>query len=275
MPEEGIGFFRALVRFITFYKWRKALGLIRAADAQFTGSTQGISDAFDLHHDKIVTQYNALENSVAQIEVVLDGNRTSLDELNKEEESLIEKSEGALALGESEPDKLNFHRAAYNKYQTRIGEIEAEQARLAAEIAEDTKTVDELLLQLSDLDAEVQRLPASKAKEISRFIASTQKIAVRDRLRNLQTSIDRGPLDAVLKANRELTAKATIASKIMGTDARLQDKKYEQAGRQSVSNSAFDQMLAARKAEREAKTGVKTASAVVSETGVGDGRPRI
>lgn len=273
MPDEGIGFFRALLRFITFYKWRKALGLIRAADAQFTGSTQGISDAFDLHHDKIVRQYNELENSVAQIDVVLEENRVSLNELNKEEEQLIKQSEGALALGESEPEKIDFHRAAYNRYQTRIGEIEAEQARLAAEITEDTKTVDELLLQLSSLDAEVQRLPRDKAKEISKFIASQAKIAVRDRLRNLQTSIDRGPLDAVLKANRELTAKANIASKVMGTDARLQDKRYEQAGRQSVSNSAFDQVLAARKTEREAKTGVKAMPATVSEAG--DGRPRI
>lgn len=273
MAEEGIGFFSALFRFFTFYKWRKALGLIRAADAQFTGSAQGISDAFDLHHDKLVGQYNALEDSVAQIEVTLEGNRTSLDELNKEETQLIKQSEGALALGESEPDKIEFHRAAYDRFQKRIAEIEAEQAELAEEIANDSKTVDELLLQLSELDAEVQRLPAWKAKEISRFIASKAKIATRDRLRNLQTSIDRGPLDAVLKANRELTAKANVASKVMGTDARLQDKKYEQVGRQSVSNSAFDQLLAARKAEREAKTGVKTAPVTVAEAG--DSRPRI
>lgn len=273
MPEEGIGFFSALWRFFTFYRWRKALGFIRAADAQFTGSAQGISDAFDLHHDQLVKQYNALEDSVAQVEVVLEDNRTALDSLNKEEAHLIEQSEGALALGEKEPGQIESHRAAYNRYQARIATIETEQAQLEASIREDSGTVDELLLQLADLDAEIQKLPADKAKEIAKFISSNAKISIRNRLRNLQTSIDRGPLDAVLKANRELTAKSNVASKVMGTDARLQDKKYEVAGRQSVSNSAFDQLLAARKAEREAKTGVKTTPVTVSEAG--DGRPRI
>jgi hypothetical protein len=50
---------------------------------------------------------------------------------------------------------------------------------------------------------------------------------------------------------------------------RLQDKQYEQAGRQSTSRVTMDSMLAARKAEKE---GVKTTQA---DTKVGDDRPKI
>lgn len=272
--SEGIGFFSALWRFFTFYKLRKALGLARAADAQFTGSVDGISDAFDLHQDALIRQFNGLRDAVAQVENVLEDKRHQLDTLNQKEDKLIKLREGALAKAESDPANTEQHKAAFNRYQTEISETEQRQAVLEKEIGEVSQSMKKHMLQLTDLQSKIQRLPEGKANAIADHVSAKMIIQLNDRLNGLQTSLDRGPIDAVLKANRELTAKARITEKLAGTDVRLQDQEYEQAGSQSLSDTSFDKMLAARKAEREAKTGVKAAPATVTESS-GDGRPRI
>src|SRR5438132_1488449 len=162
MADEQMGLFRALWRFVTFYGLRKQLGLVRAADRMFTGSTEGIGDAFDLHRDQLIRRYNDLFDAFGQLETVLEEKRLESEALVKE---------------------LN------------------------------------------------------------------------QRLQGMQASIDRGPLDAVLQANRELAAKARVSERLSGTDVRAQDTEYADAGRSSSIEDEFGAMLSARKAEREAKTG--------------------
>ena len=58
--EENIGVISQVLRFLTFYKWRKSLAIKRAADNQFTGSAQGIRDAFDLEARKLQRDYETL-----------------------------------------------------------------------------------------------------------------------------------------------------------------------------------------------------------------------
>src|SRR5579872_1114877 len=133
--NENIGVVAALWRFVTFYKLRKALGLARAADQQFTGSTQGISDAFELQRNKLVVQYNGLRDAVAEVEGVIETDKNRLDALNKEEEDLITKREGALSKYEgaqtaSNTADMTTHKAAFERFDKRIHEIEAEQATL-------------------------------------------------------------------------------------------------------------------------------------------------
>jgi hypothetical protein len=61
----------------------------------------------------------------------------------------------------------------------------------------------------------------------------------------------------VLTANRELAAKARVSERIAGTDVRRQDMEYADAGVQTSADEDFQAMLAARRAEREAKTGAQ------------------
>jgi hypothetical protein len=87
------------------------------------------------------------------------------------------------------------------------------------------------------------------------FVSNQKIIDLNRRLQGLQASIDRGPLDAVMQANRELAAKARVSERLAGTDVRAQDAEYAEAGRSSTIDDDFSALLAARKAEREAKTG--------------------
>src|SRR5574341_2088371 len=98
--EEQPGIMQALWRFITFYRLRKALGLVRAANRQFTGSTSGIRDAFDIELNQKVQEYKQLESAVAEVENVIEDKRLQLERLNNEEKELLRKREGALALAE-------------------------------------------------------------------------------------------------------------------------------------------------------------------------------
>lgn len=260
MSENPIGFWAAVWRFISFYKARKALGLARAADEQFTGSAQGISDAFDIQQDNLVRQFQQYREAVAEIEAQAEEKRQLLENLNREESDLLKKREGALAQAEraketKDEDGYAKHAAAFERFQTRIDEIEALQARTETEIADLGKAMKKHMLQLTSMQAEVARLPQEKAQAIADFVSASAIIKLNDRLQNMQTSLDRGPLDAVLQANRKLTAKARISEKLAGTDVRVQDAEYAQEGKTATAREKLDSLLAARKAEKAAKTG--------------------
>ena len=259
MAEQKVGIIRAIFRYFRFWNWRKARGIIQAADEQFTGSVDGIDAAFEMHRDTMVERFTGLRDAISEVESVLEEKRARLEKLNEEEEELLQKREGALTLAEqakaaNDQEEYDKHASAFERFQMRIDEIEATQERLGAEIGEASGTMDRYMMQLQEMQAEIERLPAQKAEAIADFVSAKQIIELNDRLQGLETSIDRGPISSVLEANRKLTAKARITEKLAGADVRVQDKAYERAGRVSTAGSKMEEMLAARKAEREGKT---------------------
>ncbi len=260
MAEEKIGIFRAILRFFRFWNWKKARGIIKAADEQFTGSVDGISAAFDIQKDRMVTQFTGLRDAIAEVEAVMEDKKSRLEELNEEEDELLKKREGALALAEeakaaNDDTEYEKHAHAFERFQVRIDEIEQLQERLRVELSQSSETMNKYMLQLQDFQAEIEKMPQQKAEAIADFVSSKKIIELNDRLQGLETSIDRGPISAVLDANKKLTAKARISEKLAKSDVKLQDKAYEAAGRQSTARSKMDQMLNARKLEKEEKSG--------------------
>jgi len=276
MAEEKIGIFRAILRYFRFWNWKKARGIIKAADEQFTGSVDGISAAFDIQKDKMISQYQGLRDAIAEVEAVLEDKRQRLEDLNAEEDELLGKREGALAMAEKAKDaneltEFDKHSHAFERFQVRIEEIEQLQERLRSEIADTSQTMNRYMLQLQEFQAQIEKMPQDKAEAIADFVSAKQIIELNDRLQGLETSMDKGPISSVLDANKRLTAKARISEKLSKADVRLQDKEYERAGRQSTARSKMEQMLAARKLEKEQKTGEAAAKSVEKE----DDRPKI
>jgi chromosome segregation ATPase len=256
MADAPVGIVRAIFRFFQFWNWRKARGIIDAADRQFTGSVDGITAAFDIHQDQLVKQFQSLRNAVAQVEGILEDKRQRLAKLNDEEHDLLRKREGALALAEQakgkDPAEYDKHAAAFERFQTRIEEIETLQHRLDAEVGDTSKTMSKHMLQLQEMQSELSRLSQQKAEAIADFVSARQIVELNDRLQGLESSLDRGPIAAVLEANRQLTARARISEKLAGVDVKVQEREYAQAGREATAHSKLEEMLAARKAEREA-----------------------
>jgi len=272
--QEKVGIIRAIFRYFKFWNWKKARGILKAADEQFTGSTDGIGAAFEMHQDKIVSQYRDLRDAIAEVETVLEDKRSRLEALNEEEDSLLEKRDGALNLAQVSKEAGNDedyerHALAFERFQVRIDEIEALQARLNSEVGETSETMNRYMLRLQDMQSEIEKLPQQKAEAIADFVSAKRIVELNDRLQGLETSMDRGPISAVLDANRKLTAKARVSEKLAGTDIRVQDRQYQKEGRQSTARSRMEQMLAARNADQKAKTAEKTTT---KET---DSRPEI
>ncbi len=256
MSEQRVGIIRAIFRYFRYWNWRKARYILGAADAQFTGSVDGISAAFDMHQDDMVAQYQKLRDAIAQVETVLEEKRARLEDLNTEEDALLSKREGALNLAEQaqadgNQTEYDKHAQAFERFQSRVDEIESMQARLNKDVEDTSATMERYMLQLQEMQREIEKLPTQKAEAVADFVSAKQIVELNDRLQGLETSIDRGPISSVLKANRELTAKARITEKLAGADVKVQDKAYQKAGRESTARTKLDQMLAARKAERD------------------------
>ncbi len=257
MAEQKVGIFSAIFRYFRFWNWRKARYIMQAADEQFTGSVDGIDAAFEMHRDTMVERFTGLRDAISQVEAVMEEKRARLEKLNEEEEELIRKREGALTLAEQakasgDTAEYEKHAAAFERFQVRIEEIELTQERLKTEVDESSGIMTRYMMQLQEMQAEIEKMPAQKAEAIADFVSAKQIIELNDRLQGLETSIDRGPISSVLDANRKLTAKARISEKLAGADIRVQDTAYEAAGRVSTARSKMEEMMAARSAEKAA-----------------------
>lgn len=276
MAEEKVGILRAIFRFLRFWNWRKARYILEAADEQFTGSVGGISAAFEMHRDAMVKRYQGLRDAIAEVETVLEEKRARLETLNAEEEELLKKRDGAVAFAEkaklaNDDAEYEKHATAFERFYSRIEEIEQTQARLQTEIQEGSKTMNRYMVNLRELQAEIEQLSQQKAEAVADFVSSKQIIELNDRLQGLETSIDRGPIAAVLEANKRLTAKARVTEKLAGADVKDQDREYARAGRISTAREKMDEMLAARMKDRAA---VEEPEAPAAETET-DSRPKI
>jgi len=258
-----MGLFRALWRLMTFYGLRKQLGLVRAADRMFTGSTEGIADAFDLHRDEMIRSYESLFDAFGQLETVLEEKRLESEALAKELKDLGVKRDGALTMYEraaqvGDDQEKRKHQAAFERFQGRIKQIEVRQGELTDDVKVQEERMRGFERQVTALQAEIQNIPGQKAQAMADFVSNQKVIDLNRRLQGMQASIDRGPLDAVMQANRELAAKARVSERLAGADVRAQDTEYADVGRSSSIDDDLSAMLAARKAEREAKTGTPT-----------------
>ncbi len=258
-----MGFFRILSAIGYYASFKFLWGsekIRRAADRQFTTSAEGVGMAFDLHQQGLVKNFNELRDAIAQVEGVLEDQRQQLEVLNQEEQTLLGRREGALKKFEAaeaagNAADANQHQDAFDRFDGRIQEIEAQQADLDARIKQQEGAMSGHFARLTKMQAEIHRLPADKAKAIADFVSNKKIVELSDRLNGIQDSLDRGPIDAVLANNRELSAKARIADRMAGADVAVQDAMYDQAGKQSTSSDRMRAMLAARKAEKAAETG--------------------
>ena len=265
MAEEKIVFFSSLWRIFTFWKLRKSLGLIRAANRQFTGSAEGIRDAYDLEREKLIREYKELEGAVSEYGLVQDNRRTRLEQLNEEEKDLIKKREGALKKSEeaevagNQPEIVK-HKDAFVRFHARILKIEEDQKTFSTEIDVGDQKMNGYLQKLTQWQAKIAQLPEEKAEEIAKYTTAKAEIALNDRISGLTSLTEGSALSLVREENQRLTAQAKVSSQVAGTDVKQQDAEYANAGLSKDSDDAFSKMMAARKAEREAKAGNNAAA---------------
>src|ERR1700719_3072899 len=97
---KEVGLFSAMWRLFTFYKLRQALGLVRAADAQFTGSADGIADAYDIQHEQAIREYKDFFAALPEVESAVESKRGRLKDLQEKQKQASKALEGALSVYE-------------------------------------------------------------------------------------------------------------------------------------------------------------------------------
>lgn len=236
------------------FRWiRAALGIKRSAEAQFTGSVDGIKDAFEIKAMSLSKRYTDLRDAVAQVEGVVEGKRTRLTDIGKSLKDLRGKREGALSLFEQAKEDLEKarHQAAFERFDADIQRLEAEELQTAQAIKDLEGSMQTHMRNLTALQAELRDLPAKQAQAIADRVSSEQLIELNDRLTGLSQHDEFDPVAAVLKSNEDLKSRARISERLAGTDVAQQDATYAAAGSQSTSGSRMAEMLAARKKERD------------------------
>ena len=263
--DQPIGLFAALWRLISFYKLRQALGLVRAADAQFTGSAEGISDAYELQREKLVTEYKQFMSALAEVESAVEQKRERVKVVKQKKKESEKALEGALAVYEKAQaagDQKTMAEAERDgeSFRQEVNRLTEQEHELETEIDDQEQKLGDLEGRLTEMQREIGNLTTEKADAVADFVSNKNLLDAHERLMGLKSRMDSGPIDAVRKANRDLAAKARVAGRLSGADADHVKDKYVHAGENSVASSDFKKLVEARKTEKEAATGAAPAA---------------
>lgn len=247
---SGSGIFGALGRLFTGLGKRKERSIAEAATARFTDSVGGIDQAFELHREELMTRFNDLRGVVAGLEALLEEKRLRLEALNGEEETLLQQRDGAVRLAEQaqgagDAAAYEGHAAAFERFEVRIEDVERAQALAAEEIAETRGSLEQALERLRALQGEIDELSRQRSEALTEFVSNRQMLELDDRLHGLEQSLDRGPLSAVLEANRELSARARLSKEL--SSPTTPTASYEEAGRKAQTRGRLESLIQQRK----------------------------
>lgn len=258
------GIFSAIVRFFFMWNWRKARGISDAADRQFTRDAKGIGYAFDMAVDRLVQNLRGIQEGLSLVEVEVARREQNLATLNKKESTLIEERDGAIIKieGAKTAEEVQKWTAYAAGKDAEILEVERRQTEEEGALKGLKAKVQELERTYLDLQRERKKLEEEKGITIAEFQANEAIVSLEARLQGLTTSFDRGPIDAVRKANAELSARAKVALRTSQRDVNRVDADLAAEARKASSEDRIKQMLAERAAKRGVATGeVPTAPA--------------
>jgi len=245
-------FFQSVSRWFNHFFLRRSEEIRQAADEQFTGSTKGIKAAFEIERDKLAGEFHDMQEAVAGVLNVMEEKKTQLEDLAEEEEKLKVQIQGSLAAAEkADPESDDFVKAksAFQRYSRRMTEIDDLEARLSESVVDLEKGIETHMLRLTEMQGRLEELPQKEAEAIAEFVSAQKIVELNNRMMNAQDSLQDSPVAAVMEKVRTLSSQARISEKLAGSDVKLQDRDYEMLGQQSESESAFEVMLAARKAK--------------------------
>jgi len=248
-------FFGAIGRLFSSLSKRKERSIGDAATARFTGSVDGIDQAFLLHREDLMARFGDLRGVVAGLEALLEEKRLRLEELNGEEETLLRQRDGAVRLaekaqGEGDASAYERHAAAFERFDARIENLERTQAQVAEEMTQTASSLERSTERLRALRQEIDEVSRQRSQALSDFVSNQQLLDLDNRLGGLESSLDRGPLAAVLEANRELTARARLAEEL-SAPATSSSASYEEAGRAAESRGRLASLIQQRKNSSE------------------------
>ncbi len=222
---------------------------LRAGDDVVSGSPEAIRATYAAAIDDAKKRYKEMERAVALLAREREKTESSLKALDKEEQELNNKLQGALRMAEAEPSN-SAHREAGTRYLARIQEIDQRQEQLAQDLEGQRTRVEDYKVRLRSFMNEIDILKREQGEMVAEFISNQQVIQLEDRLKGLgETSVDES-IVAIRDKVANMRAQARIATEMSGSTVRAQDAQYERAGAQAEAGARFDELLKARAAEK-------------------------
>lgn len=230
--------------------WAMIRGIfIRAGDDMVSSSPEAIKASYATAIDDAKKRYKEMEKAVALLARERERTEMSLKTLDKEDEELNRKLEGALAAAESEPQNTS-HREAGTRYLSRINEIDLRQAQLAEELEAQSRKVEEYKIKLRSFHEEIDKLKREQGEMVAEFVSSQQVIMLEDRLKGLgETAVDES-IVAIRDKVANLKAQSKIASEMSSATKAAQDTDYERIGAEREAQSKFDELLKSRAGQK-------------------------
>ncbi|MFA7339803.1 MAG: hypothetical protein WC028_23675 [Candidatus Obscuribacterales bacterium] len=264
--------FAAIWRFITFQNLRQGAKVQNAGDAVFTKDAAGRAAAFDIERDRLVTDYNEFLAALSEAELAVEQKTGRLETMKKQRQEAQKALDGAVnvytqAKAANDTEKMEKAQTAGKEYQAKVKRLEEQEATLQSEIEAQQASFKNLERQLAKMKERIASLPADKADSIANYVSNQAFIKAQERLDGILTRAQESPLDAVLKADQELAAKAKVVGKLAGQDKSLEHDEYLKAAEGESADQDFAALVQAKQAEKASATG--TTEAVTEE------RPKI
>jgi phage shock protein A len=194
-----------------------------------------------------------MEGAVALLARERERTAQTLKELEREEDELQQKLEGALTAAEAEPQNP-VHRERGTHFQMRIQEIDNKQLSLTQELDTQSRKVEEYKGRLRSFMDEIEKLKKEQSEMVAVYVSTQQMLSLEDRLKGIgETAVDESII-AIREKVENMRARAKIAAEMGSTKTEIHDKNYEELGKQKLAESRFDELL---KARMENKQGAK------------------
>jgi chromosome segregation ATPase len=242
----------------------------KAADKQWTKDASSIGAAFDVHEEKLSTEYTEFFETVAAAETEYGRQEKELEEINKNRKELEDSLEGALAA--IEDANKNGGKTKVNgkvrtlaqvtqdaeDFQAELDKLTEREEKLHKEIDDGENERAELKRELQKMQEELASLPKAKAAAVSKFLSKTKLIERQEKLAGLRKKrSERSPIDAVNEAIDNLESREKVSREMAGVVTSDRRSDYASAGKTSGAKSKIADRLAARAAERGEATGAK------------------
>ena len=237
-----MGILRSVYRYIITLGGLIEGSIDRKSD-NLLSSPSGIKATYQQTREQWTKQYAEIREAVAQLMMVLEQKKKTVDSLRKEASEIKIKLKGAVQQYKKTSDVK--YQQAFDELFQRDKQIASKQEQLSNEINDLHGKVEGYKTKLNDMQSRIHDLKKQEAEAIADIVSSQQIIKLNDRLNNLSIELDDRNLQAIEDRREGLKAEAKLSGELTEAEAAPNlEAELLSAGLQSEAADVFAAMLA-------------------------------
>lgn len=243
--------FKAIWKFFSNLVGIKTDQVNKAANELYTNSSEGIRAGYQQARDQIVKNTNDLISGISDLETLLIQKKAKLKELEKEEIEVDNVIEGILSMLEKNSEDTQAI-SDYELMSTKANKIDENQELLEIEVENLQVKMGEYDLQLKKMKDQIHELKEEEAESVSDHALMSIEEQLLQKEAGFTTSADMSAVQAIREARAKRKAKVSTLNRVSGANTNKRMDKYKTFGQNSKANEELNEILAARKAKKQA-----------------------